>query len=299
MGSRFDLTISAQDSVSAEKFIDESIAEISRIEDLISEWRPNTEVSLINQNAGVKPVPVSKEVFELTRRALYFSQISNGAFDISVASGDKIWKFDGSMTTLPSEEVVRRSVERIGYQHIILDQEKQTIFLKLAGMKIGFGSIGKGYAADKTRELMISKGVTSGIINASGDMSAWGKQPDGQPWTVGITNPINRNKVFAVLPLESSVVTSGNYEKFAIIDGKRYAHIINPKTGYPATGVSSVTVFGDSAATANGFSTAIMVMGKDAGLELINRFPEFRCIIVSDKGEVFGSDNVQITPNQK
>lgn len=300
MGSRFDITIVANEKDEAEAYIDTAVAEITRIENLISEWRAQTQVSEVNRNAGIAPVKVDKELLDLTQRALYFSKISDGAFDISFAAMDKIWKFDGSMTEMPSPETVKKSVAKVGYENIILDKEKSTIFLKLEGMKIGFGSIGKGYAADKTRELMISKGVKAGIINASGDMNTWGTQPDGKPWTVGITNPVNKNKVFAVFPLrESAVVTSGSYEKYVLLNGKRYTHIINPVTGYPATGLSSVTVMGPSAEMANGFSTAIMVLGKDVGLNLINQFPNLSCIIVTDSGEVVASKNVDLKKYKK
>ncbi|NMH27814.1 FAD:protein FMN transferase [Flavobacterium sp. SE-s28] len=300
MGSRFDITISAKDSLSAEKYIDECIAEVSRIENLLSDWKSDTQVSEVNRNAGIKPVKVDKEVFELTKRALNFSKITDGAFDISFAAAEKIWKFDGSMTKLPSAEAVKESVKKIGYQNIILDEQHSTIFLKLPGMKIGFGALGEGYAADRCKELMMAKGVPAGIVNGSGDMNTWGTQPDGTPWTIGITNPLNKNKVFAVMPLrDNAVTTSGSYEKFAMIDGKRYAHIINPKTGYPATGLSSVTVFGPSAEMANGFSTSLMVMGKEAGLFLINQFHDLKCVMVTDTGEVFGSDNVELIPNKK
>lgn len=296
MGSRFDLTVVAKDSAAAEAYIDTAAAEITRIENVISEWIPSTQVSQVNRNAGVKPVKVSRELFELTRRAIYFSEISGGAFDISFAAADRIWKFDGSMKQLPPQKAIRESVRKIGYKNIALDEKKSTIFLKLRGMKIGFGSIGKGYAADKAKELLVSKGVTAGIINASGDMNSWGTQPAGGPWTAGISNPMNRNKIFAVVPLQpqTAIVTSGNYEKFAMINGTRYAHIINPKTGYPAAGLSSVTVFGSSAETANGFSTAIMVLGKEAGLGLIEKFPEYKCILVTDSGDVFTSKNLEL-----
>ena len=295
MGSRFDITIVANEASEAESLIDTAIAEITRIENLISEWRPETQVSLVNRNAGITPVKVDKELFDLTERALFFSKITDGAFDISFAAMDRIWKFDGSMTTMPSPETVKKSVEKVGYKNIILDKEKSTIFLAKEGMKIGFGSIGKGYAADKTREYMIAKGVKAGIINASGDMNTWGKQPDGENWTVGITNPLNKDKVFAVFPLkESAVVTSGSYEKFVMLDGKRYTHIINPKTGYPVTGLCSVTVLGPSAEMANGFSTSIMVLGKDVGLNLIEQFPMLSCVIVTDTGEVFASKNIDL-----
>ena len=296
MGSRFDITIVAKDKETAEAYIDSAVTEIARIENLISEWRPETQVSIVNKNAGIQPVKVDKELFDLTERALYFSKITDGAFDISFAAMDRIWKYDGSMTEMPSAEAIKKSVEKVGYGNIILDKEKQTIFLKKEGMKIGFGSIGKGYAADKTRELLMEKGVTAGIINASGDMNTWGKQPDGKPWTAGITNPINKNKVFAVIPLdkESAIVTSGSYEKYVMLDGKRYMHIINPVTGYPATGLSSVTVAGPSAEMANGFSTAIMVLGKDIGLSLINQFPALKCIVVTDEGALFSSKNIDL-----
>jgi thiamine biosynthesis lipoprotein len=295
MGSRFDITIVAKEATEAEAYIDTAIIEITRIENLISEWRSKTQVSEINRNAGIAPVKVDKELLDLTERALYFSKITDGAFDISFAAMDKIWQFDESMTEIPSAEAVKKSVEKVGYQNIIIDKVNSTIFLKLPGMKIGFGSIGKGYAADKTKELLVSKGVKAGIINASGDMNTWGTQPDGKPWTVGITNPINKNKVFAVFPLkESAIVTSGSYEKYVMINGKRYTHIINPKTGYPVTGVSSVTVMAPSAEMANGFSTSIMVLGKDVGLNLIEQFPQLRCVIVTDEGEVFSSKNVDL-----
>lgn len=300
MGSRFDITISAKSAPEAEAYIDTAIVEIERIENVLSEWRQGTLVSEINRNAGIKPVKVTPELLGLTERALHFSKLTDGAFDISFASMDKIWKYDGSMTELPSEESVKKSVQKVGYKNILLDKKNSTIFLKLPGMKIGFGSIGKGYAADKTKELMISKGVTAGIINASGDMNTWGKQPDGNEWTIGITNPMNQNKVFATFPLSgNAVVTSGDYEKFVILNGKKYSHIIDPRTGYPARGLASVTVFATSAELANGLSTSIMVMGKDAGLDLINQIPGMSCVIVDEKGQIFYSDAIDIKKYQK
>lgn len=295
MGSRFEITIVAKDKASANAYIDSSSAEISRIENLISDWIPSTQLSEINRNAGIKPVKVAKELLDLTERAIYFSEISNGAFDISFAAAEKIWKFDGSMTKLPTPEEVKESVKKIGYKNIIIDKENSTIFLKMSGMKIGFGSIGKGYAADKAKELMISKGVSGGIINASGDISTWGKQPDGKNWTIGITNPMKKEKRIAVFGVSgTAVVTSGSYEKFIEIDNKRYSHIIDPRTGYPASGISSVTIFGESAEMANGISTSVMVLGKEKGLELIKKTPGILGILIDDKGKLFYSDKKAI-----
>ena len=295
MGSRFDITIVAGDTASAERYIDTVIAEVTRIENLISDWKAGSQVSQVNSNAGLRPVKVDRELFELTRRALSFSQITDGAFDISFAAMDRIWKFDGSMTEMPTPEAVRKSVEKVGYKNILLDSVNFTIFLKLPGMKIGFGALGEGYAADRCRDMMIARGVQAGIVNGSGDMSTWGKQPGGEDWKIGITNPRRQDELFAVIPLrQGSVTTSGSYEKFVVLNGKRYAHIINPATGYPATGLTSVTVFGPGTEMANGFSTSLMVLGKDAGLRLLRGYPAYSCIMITDQGKVFTSGNLPL-----
>ncbi|HTG65345.1 MAG TPA: FAD:protein FMN transferase [Flavobacterium sp.] len=292
MGGRFEISIVAQDSLSAEQNIDEIIAEISRIENLISDWKPTSQVSEVNQNAGIRPVKVDKEVFELTKRALHFSKITNGAFDISFAAMDRIWKFDGSMIEMPSPEAIKKSVEKVGFKNIILDSVNSTIFLKLKGMKIGFGALGEGYATHKCKEMMLSKGIKSGIINATGDMSIWGTKPNGKPWNIGITNPFHPDKILKTIPLnQGAVTTSGSYEKFVIFNGKRYSHIINPATGYPATGLCSVSVFGPNAEMANGFSTSIMVLGQKKGTELMNKYPDYSFIMISDSGKMIKSRN--------
>ena len=295
MGARFDISIVAKDSLTAERNIDTVISEITRIENLISDWIPASQVSQVNQHAGIAPVQVDREVFELTERAIRLSELTGGAFDVSFASMDRIWKFDGSMTEMPSAAAIKNSVSRVGYRNIILDKEKSTIFLKLPGMKIGFGALGEGYAADQCKAMMLKKGILAGIVNGSGDMNTWGSQPDGKAWNIGITNPFDDHELVAIVPLkQGAVVTSGSYEKFVEFNGKRYAHIINPHTGYPATGLCSVTVFGPSAEMANGFSTSIMVLGKEAGLKLIKEYPEMSCILITDDGHFFSSDNLNL-----
>lgn len=295
MGAKWQFSIVAQDSLSAEKEIDTLISEVSRIEYLISDWKAATQVSEVNRNAGIQPIKVDQEVFQLAKRALHLSKITNGAFDISFAAMDRIWKFDGSMTEMPSAEAIKKSVEKVGYKNIILDSIHSTIFLKLKGMKIGFGALGEGFAADRCREMMLKKGIKAGIVNGSGDMSTWGKQPNGKPWSIGITNPKKNNSLLATIPLQdASVVTSGSYEKFVSFNGKRYAHIINPSTGYPATGLTSVTILGPSTETANGFSTSMMVLGKEKALEFIKGFPEYRYIIIADGGQIISSPSLKL-----
>ena len=297
MGSRFDISVVANSQAQGDAYIQMAVNEIKRIENIISSWKPDTETSKINRNAGIKPVKVSAELFNLIKRALAISKLTDGAFDISYAAMDKIWHFDGSMTKMPDSEIIKNSVRNVGYQHIILDEAKQTVFLERKGMKIGFGAIGKGYAADKAKQLLQSKGVTAGIINASGDMITWGRQPDGIPWTVAITNPMDKSKAFGLFRIsDRAVVTSGDYEKFVRFNGVRYAHIINPKTGYPATGIISATVFAPKAELADALATSVFVMGKDVGIDRINQIPNVECIIVDEKGQVFTSKNIHINP---
>jgi thiamine biosynthesis lipoprotein len=295
MGSRFDITVVANTKESGEKSIDVAIAEIKRIENLISSWDINSQTSEVNRNAGIKAVKVDKELFNLIKRAISISKLTDGAFDISYASMDKIWKYDGSMKEMPTDQLISASISKVGFTNIVLDETNSTVFLKLEGMKIGFGAIGKGYAADKAKELLKSKGVIAGIINASGDMNTWGKQPNGEEWKVAITNPMDKNKSFALLPISNgAVVTSGNYEKFVTFNGTRYSHIIDPRNGYPSTGIISVTVFAPKAELADALATSVFVMGKEVGLNRINQLPNIECIIIDDQGNIVTSNNIKI-----
>lgn len=295
LGSPFDITIVAKDSIQANAYTNAAIEEVKRIENLISDWIPTTQISSVNANAGIQPIKVDAEVYDLVERALKISKLTNGAFDISYASMDKIWKFDGSMKKMPSKEEIKKSVEKVGYQNVVLNPKDTTIFLKNKGMKIGLGGIGQGYIADKIKELLKSKGCESGLVNVSGDISTWGKQIDGNPWTIAIINPMNKNKVFATFPLEDTAVeTSGSYEKYVTFNGKRYSHIIDPRTGYPASGIVSISVFAKQTEMADALATGIFVMGVEVGLDFVNQIKGLECIIVDDKGVIHTSKNIDL-----
>ena len=295
MGSRFDITVVASNEKEGNEYIDSAIFEIARIEKLISSWDVNSETSLINKFSGIKPIKVDKELFDLIERSIAISTLTNGAFDISYASMDRIWKYDGTMREMPSKEKISSSIKKVGYQNIIIDKEAQTVFLKLKGMKIGFGAIGKGYAADKAKALLIEKGVKAGIINASGDLNAWGKQANGKDWMVAITNPLNKNKVFSWLPInDSAIVTSGNYEKFVSFNGIRYSHIIDPRTGYPSTGIISTSIMTSNAELADAISTSVFVMGVETGLDFINQLKGVDCIIIDEQNKIHTSNNIKL-----
>lgn len=298
MGSSFEITVVAED----EDFAKESLAiakkEIIRIEDLISSWDQKSETSRINRNAGIAAVEVSKELFDLIFRAQQISKLSSGAFDLTFAAIDKLWNFDGKESEMPNPDTLKASVFNIGYQLIELDEESLTVFLPKKGMKIGFGAIGKGYAADRAKQLLVERGVLGGIINASGDMNTWGTKPDGSSWTIGIVNPMNNKKVFSWFSLEhNAVVTSGDYEKFTQINGRRYSHIIDPRTGIPSQGIVSCTVFAGKAELADAIATAIFVMGVESGLFLIDQLPNIEAILIDDSGIIHRSKNIEIEEN--
>jgi len=295
LGSPYEITVVVKDSTEGKKFADMSVKELKRIEHLISEWIPTSDISLVNQQAGKQPVKVHAEVFELLQRSVKFSKLTDGAFDVTWAGMDRIWKFDGSMKEMPSEENIRNSVQNVGYQNLILNEKDTTVFLQKQGMKIGTGGIGQGYIADRIKQLLLASGNASGLVNISGDITSWGKQPDGKPWTVAIINPVNKEKVFAFFPLEETAIeTSGNYEKYVVFNGIRYAHIIDPRTGYPAQGVVSVSVFAKHTEIADALATGVFVLGVEIGLNLINQLEGIECIIIDDQGKIHISKGIEV-----
>jgi thiamine biosynthesis lipoprotein len=297
MGNRFTISVVDDDAKWAEKQIDEAIAEVSRIEKLLTTFNNDSQTNQINKNAGIRPVKVDKEVLDIIQRSLRISALTDGAFDISYGSFDKrFWNFDKEMISLPDAKEAKESVKLINYQNIILDAQNLTVFLKEKGMRIGFGGIGKGYAAERAKQLLIKNGVKSGIVNAAGDLTTWGNQPNGKPWTIAIADPNAQNKAFSYINISDvAVATSGNYEKFAIIDGKKYSHTIDPKTGFPVAGIKSVTIICPNAELADAMATPITVLGVDAGLGLINQMKHIACIIIDDDNNIYTSNNINVS----
>ena len=296
MGNRFEISVVNEDEKWANERIENAILEISRIEQLLTTFKPESQTNQINLQAGIKPVQVNKEVFELIQRSIRISNLTQGAFDITYGSIDKtLWNFDTKMTSLPDIATAKNMVRLIDYQKIILNQNDFSVLLKERGMRIGFGGIGKGYAAEMAKQLMIREGVKSGVVNASGDLTTWGNQPDGKQWTIGIADPNHKNKTFSSINISNmAVATSGNYEKFVMINGKRYSHTINPKTGLPVTGIKSVTIIAPNAELADSLATPVMVMGVKIGLDLINQIKGIGCVIIGDNDKIFTSKNINI-----
>lgn len=296
MGNRFEFTLIVDDVTFGENAIDLAIEEIKRIEELLSTFKENSQTNQINNAAGLAPVRVDLEVLELIERSKKISTITDGAFDISYGSIDKsLWNFDVNMKALPDATVALKSVALIDFQNVIIDRNAQTVMLKNKGMRIGFGGIGKGYAADNAKKLLQNMGIESGIVNAAGDLITWGTQIDGTPWTIGIADPDQTSRPFSSLNISNmAIATSGNYEKFILINGLRYSHTIDPKTGLPVTGIKSVSIVCPSAELADALATPVMVMGVKVGLNLINQLHNVACIIVDDHDKIYTSKNINI-----
>jgi FAD:protein FMN transferase len=296
MGNRFEISVVSDNEVWANECIDEAIEEIQRIEKLFTTFDEDSQTNRINANAGIAPIKVDKEVFDLIERSKRISDITQGAFDISYGSIDKsLWNFDKNMTALPDEATAKQLVRLINYRNVILNKENCTVFLKEKGMRIGFGGIGKGYAAERAKYILQQKGVESGIVNAAGDLTVWGHQPNGNAWTIGIVDPDTAHQPFSSLNITNmAVATSGNYEKFVMIGGKKYSHTIDPKTGYPVSGIKSVTIISPNAEIADAMATPVMVMGIKVGLDMINQMKNIACIIIDDHNNIYTSNNIRI-----
>jgi thiamine biosynthesis lipoprotein len=297
MGNHFEISIVAADEVWANEMIGKAVAEIQRIEKLLTTYNDESETNRINQVAGIAPVKVCEETFRLIQRSIRISGITQGAFDISYGSVDKsLWNFDANMTSLTDEKTAKRMVRLINYRNIILDENNLTVFLKEAGMRIGFGGIGKGYAAEMAKQTLKNLGVKNGIVNASGDLTTWGFQPDGKPWTIGIVNPNMAGKIFSYMNVtDMAVATSGNYEKFVMINGVKYSHTINPRTGLPVRGIKSVTIISPNAEIADAMATPVTIMGIKAGLDMINQIKGIEAIVIDDNDVIYTSKNLHFT----
>jgi FAD:protein FMN transferase len=295
MGNQFEISAVSLSEEVANQSINAAINEIKRIEKLLTTYHDSSETNLINRNAGIAGVKVSEEIFNLIERSIRISGVTQGAFDITYGSIDKsLWNFDTQMKSLPDKETAKEMVRLINYRNIILDKENTTVFLKEKGMRIGFGGIGKGYAAEMAKTTMQQLGITSGIVNASGDLTTWGAQPNGEEWTIGIANPNILGEVFSFLKISGlAVATSGNYEKFIVIDGKKYSHTIDPRTGLPVTGIKSVTIITKNAEIADAMATPVTIMGVNAGLHMINQMKDIEVIIIDDADKIHHSNNIR------
>ncbi len=288
MTTRVDFILFGTHPATANAAIDQAIAEFHRIEALMSEWQPGSEVSRINQQAGQHPVAISPELFRLLQAAQRVSILSHGAFDISFRSAGKLWDF--RQATVPTQEHIQRATRHIDYQRLTLTPEQghhaPTAFITHPKTSIGLGAIAKGYAIDRAAQIFRQAGFDAFAINAGGDLYVAGNAQD-RLWNVGIQHPRAPERLLASLPSNNlAIATSGDYERFFIHDGQRFSHIINPHTGYPANGCQSVTIIATRAFWADALATAVFVLGPNEGMALVETLDGVEALVVDQSGAV-------------
>lgn len=294
MGSAFEIIILEDDKTRAEKLLNEAVDEIKRIEIILTEFSDTSITSLINANAGIQPIKVTEEVYQLIKRCQNIAQITQGAFDITVSPLKKLYNFKNGDFTFPDATKIEDTLKIIGYQQLKLLPDN-TVYLAKRGMRISFAAIGKGYAADCVKRKWQQQQIQGGAVNASGDLSVFGNQDDGNPWKIGIQHPDDKNKILFSIPLkEGAIATSGDYEQYFIKDGVRFSHTIHPKTGLPIKGIKSVSILHSSAELCDALATAVYVMGAEVGLHFINQLPNTHAVIINSENKVFLSDNIEL-----
>jgi thiamine biosynthesis lipoprotein len=294
MGSTLTLTAWTADKSAATLAFDDVFAEFTRLEKLMSTWIPDSDVSRVNREAGVRPVRVSAEVREVLKTARQMSEWTGGKFDVTFGALSGLWKFDHDQdNVIPDMTEVRRRLALIDYRAIQIDDSSGTVFLSRKGMSMHLGGIGKGYAIDRAAAILRGRGFRDFMIQSGGDIYAAGMK-DGRPWGLAIQDPRGAaNRVFAELDLtDGTFSTSGDYERTFMKNGRRYHHILDPATGEPARGSRSVTIVSNRAVLADGLSTGVFILGPDAGMTLIERLPDVEGVIVSEKNEVLISSGL-------
>jgi thiamine biosynthesis lipoprotein len=294
MGTRFEISLVANDAVWAFSRIDSAISEINRVEKLLSTFTEDSTINEINRNAGIKPVRVDAEIFRLIDRALQISSLTDGSFDITYAAATTI-SLDNSpdATATASVKTLKKKLSLTNYTNVVLNFDAQTVYLKNKGMRIGFGAISRGYAADRAKYILQMEGISSGVINAGCDQLTWGLQPHNTPRTKATSDPAQPNQPYADVNISNmAVATSYNTEKYTSINNNRVTSDINPENGFPVSKIKSVSIITPGAELADAMATPIIAMGINAGLYLINKLNQMACIIIDDHARVYTSKDI-------
>ncbi len=309
------ITVVSNSKDRAENAINTAFSEIERLEKLSNFFSSESEVSRINKNAGISGVRISPDILDMLNKAITVSEKTEGAFDVTI--GPVISLYDFHKKIKPEESAVKKNLSLVDYKYLIVNRDKSTAFLKKKGMLIDLGGISKGYAADKAVETLKRNGINSGLVSIAGDIKAFGLKPDGKLWRIGIRNPrIPLNPPIPPLPRggkrglkegkwgfsddimatidlsDMAISTSGDYERCFILDGKRYHHLLSPKTGYPAEGCQSVSVITKEGAFTDAFATGVFILGPGKGLKVLEKMG-FDGIIVDSQGEIHTTPNIR------
>ena len=291
MGTRISVELSADNAAQGSAAIDAVMAEMRRIDELMSHYKPASELSQINLRAATEPVHVDRELFDLLKLSLHFSEITDGAFDITYAGVGRLYDYRAHIK--PTEAQIQAALPTVNWHNLILDPDKLTVKFARPGMRIDVGGIGKGYAVDRCIAILQSLGFHHALVTAGGDSRIIGDR-DGRPWIIGIRHPDDPNKIVTRLPLvDTAMSTSGDYYRFFDANGVRYHHIIDPRTGHSASKVRSATILGPTATETDGLSKTAFVLGAEKTLEIINRMPNFDAIFITPDGRVLYSRGLE------
>lgn len=286
MGTLVEIKARGEDEAATQAAINEAFDEIARLDRLMSHWRDDSQVARINAEAGKAPVAVAPEVLEVIRRALGASRMTGGAFDITAASVSALWQIDGENPRVPSKAEIRSALPNVGWRHVRIDEKEGTVYLDSPGVRIGLGGIAKGYAVDRAVGILRSRGVRSAILTAGGDSGIVGRDGD-RPWRIGVRHPRATDRTVAWFDAtDTTVHTSGDYERFMMVKGKRYGHILDPSTGWPVSRAWSVTVITKDGTLGDALATGIFVMGPGQGLRFAGSLPGVEALIVDTRGKV-------------
>lgn len=284
MGTNIDVELWHEDAAKGNAAIDAVMDEMRRIDLLMSHYKPESQLSQINQRAFREPVVVDKELFDLIKLSLHFSRLTEGAFDITYASVGYLYDYPKHVK--PTEGEIAKALPGVNYRQLVLDEKAHSVRFARDGMRIDLGGIAKGYAVDRGIELLQARGVEHAVVTAGGDTRIIGDR-FGRPWVVGIRHPDDKSKIVTRIPLvDTAMSTSGDYERFFDKDGVRYHHIIDPKTGHSASRVRSATILGPTAVQTDGLSKTAFILGPEKALEIIERLPDFDAIFVRPDGRV-------------
>lgn len=290
MGTRVSVELWAEDEALAGRAISAVMAEMRRIDELMSPYKKASEVSLINRQASLKPQQLSDELYALIDKALFYSRVSDGAFDISFAALGNHYQYRNA--EMPSELQRKRLQNHINFRLLRLEADKRTLEFLDDNMAIDLGGIAKGHAVDNAIRKLKSMGIISAVVSAGGDSRVLGGRGD-RPWVIGIKHPRDTDKQAVKIPLVNTALsTSGDYERFFIKDGVRYHHILDPKSGSSASLVQSVSVLAPLAVDSDALSTTVFVLGVKSGLALVNRLQGIDAIIIDAQGKLHYSDGL-------
>jgi thiamine biosynthesis lipoprotein len=284
MGTRVSVELWSDDEDRGHRLVEQVLAEYRRIDESMSTYKPDSEISLVNDRAATQAVPIDAELFGLIERALDLSKLSHGAFDITYESVGYLYDFHTHQH--PDDAEIKSLLPAIDYHHVLLDADRRTIRFTMPGVRINLGGIAKGYTVEHAAAMLRAEGVKNALLNAGGDTRVIGDRR-GKPWIVGIRHPRLADQVFTRLPIvDQAISTSGDYERFFEEDGHRYHHIMNPATGKPTEGILSVTVIGPDATMTDGLSTTLFVLGTEKGLALIETLDGYEAVIVDAQGKL-------------